>query len=91
MTMSRHFIKGMVCIAVLLPAVASASANTFLWPWQHHARRHHSVGHSAVEPPPDCDQINAWVKSHSSERYERALLSATRAQQKIIADCEARP
>jgi hypothetical protein len=44
-------------------------------------------------PPeaPDCAEINAVVKRLPPDRYERAFRSASKAQQKIITDCEVRP
>jgi hypothetical protein len=74
-----------MCAIVLLLA-----AQTFLWPWHPHGRHHHRPAPNIATPEaPDCAEINAWVRAHSAERYERALRSATKEQQKIITDCEA--
>ena len=66
------------------------AAQTFLWPWQPY-RHHYPHRVEAPSEAPNCDEINAWVKSHSPERYERAFRSATKEQQKIITDCEVKP
>jgi hypothetical protein len=69
------------------------AAQTYLWPWQHHPQHlhRHVPDHSPASMVPDCEEINAWVKSHSPERYERAFRSASKEQQKIITDCEVKP
>jgi hypothetical protein len=88
-------------IVILTMATAEPSfARPLWWPWQYRAPHVHHVHHRGririkVAPtpdaPPDCRQINAAVKSMPPDRYERALRSATNEEQKIIADCEARP
>jgi hypothetical protein len=66
------------------------AAQTLLWPWQQHVRHHHRPS-SAQPASPDCVQINAVKKTLSPDRYERALRSATKEEQKIIIDCAVQP
>ena len=80
---------------LLILISTNANAYYFRWPWlYHHARHHHIRSHrssSQTITPPNCDQINAEVKRIGPERYERALRSATLAEQKAIAQCEVVP
>ena len=71
----------------------------FLWPWQQYHARHHHIGHrhARVERSvtrtraPDCAKINAAAKALPPARYERALRSATKAEQNVIVRCEDAP
>jgi len=65
------------------------AAQTFLWPWQPHYRHHRPTAQQSGTP--DCAEINAVVKRLPPDRYERALLSATKEEQKIIRDCAVQP
>jgi hypothetical protein len=77
----------------MMRAIIVLFAAQTLWPWQQYHHRHyrHSPGQTITEPAPNCDEINAVVKSLPPDRYERALRSATKEQQRIIIDCEAKP
>lgn len=67
--------------------LATAPAQAFLWPWQHH-RHHYSHGrHRQVIVPPDCEQINKDVKELDPNRVAGALRSLTKKQREIIAQC----
>ena len=79
--------RGLSVVLILLFAGAPASA--FWWTFQH--RSHHHAHLRLHRKAPNCAEINAAVKSLPPDRYERALRSATEAQQKAIAQCEAHP
>jgi hypothetical protein len=77
-----------ILLAAAVVCLASAPADAYLrWPWQQPYRHHYR----AHPPAPNCEQINAAAKTLPPDRYERALRSATKAEQKIIADCAVQP
>ena len=66
------------------------TAQTYMWPWHQPVRHHHRAAPEQYAKP-DCAEINAVVKKLPPDRYERALRSATKEEQKIIMDCAEQP
>ena len=83
-------------VAVLL--AISTNAHALWWPWQqrhYHYHRHAPRQATRAKPPlaapPNCDQINAEVRKLPAERYERAMRSLSKVEQRIVMQCEVQP
>lgn len=78
-------------VLVLGILLLSSEASAFRWLWDFGPRHHVVRRHGQPSRPPDCAQINDALRTLDTDRRERVLRLASRADRAVFDKCGREP